>query len=302
MFKIHYLLIIVYIVLFFNSKIYSQDKDVEDKIVKANRIAFKFNDKFYPYTIYFRSLYSKYSIGVLIADEYKENPFGNKNEIITHEFDNKGKTINKYREVFKYSSADIDTLISYFPLLNINSEIDTIDKELLFMYGVLPMYPKKDTSYNLSKELLYSYLLRLMNEPTIYTLKINKVIRIVYREKNNFQSIRINILKDSARVYTKHLSFKDINSNIKNDKKIFLLNKRELKILNKVISNINFPYEGIDCMSEDDYWLLEYKDGLNYYIFLRSDKIYARKHLENIDYFNELKHLMTLFINKRDRR
>lgn len=302
MFSIHYLLIIVFIISFFNNKIYSQDKDIEDNIVKANRIAFLFNHKYYPYTIYCRSLFNRYSDRILIMDKYKENPFGDENEITIHKFDKKGKITNIYRENYTYNSESIDTLVSYFPLLNINSEIDTIDKELFLKYGILPMYPKIDTSYNLTNELLYSYLLRLMKEPIIYTSKVNRVIRLVYHENNNYQSIRICIYKDSAKVYTTKISFEDIINKKITERKNFSLDQKELKRLNRVICNINFSFEGIDCMSEYDTWLFEYKNGLNYYIFLRSDKIFARKHTETADYFSGLKYLMASFINKRDRR
>lgn len=275
---------------YFGADVFSQVEDsIEIINVKAKRINFEFSDSFYAHTI--NSYPDKH---FSIIKGFVKRP----DEFIQTYTTKLGKSIPEKEYILKYEldTVHIDTLISYYPLIESNPQMDSIDIELFKQYGLLPMYPKLDSSINLYRELKYSYILRLLDEPILYTSQLNRVMRLVYYQGSfpyiySYHSIRIHWENDSTKIFYSEVSLEGINNYKTPIKQNAILNPREVKRLEKYIAKINFPKEGIDGMSSAG-WLIEYKDSVDYYIFLRGDEQSTRKHKATLGSFLGLTYML----------
>lgn len=191
---------------------------------------------------------------------------------------------------------EVETLISFFPLISTEDKFDSINNFLMNEYGILPMYPKIDTLYDVFNEFKYSYLLKNLKEPILYKLNNMKILRIVYSNEErilnkSYRSIRLNFENDSSKIFFSRIEFKG-NEFILSEKFEKLVGSRDIISVNKILDKIHFSEEGVDCMCDNDEFLIEFLDGQDYYLLLRCDFHSARKYInrKSLNNFGLLRH------------
>jgi len=71
-----------------------------------------------------------------------------------------------------------------------------------------------------------------------------------------------------------------------------LFDSKDIISVNNILDKIHFSEEGVDCMCDNDEFLIEYLDGQDYYILLRCDFQSARKYInrKSLNNFGLLRH------------
>jgi hypothetical protein len=212
-----------------------------DTIEPRMRVNFHFMDSIYPYTIFFTS-----------TDFYVKNGFVDQPEL--------GKII-----LYQNKTYTIE-----YPLLS-----DTP----INIYSAVPRLLERDTigttklsEYNFVDELYYSYILRILNEPSLYNCNNKQAIRIIRNYGGLLMSDRIEINDEGVEHVRSFVSFngpgafneittKRTQKSRKHEQRFYDIGK-ELRIDNeKYFSTLN-----LQKSYPTDRTLIEYRNVDKYYI------------------------------------
>ncbi|MCX6280639.1 MAG: hypothetical protein NTU51_01585 [Bacteroidetes bacterium] len=273
-----------------------QNKETLDSCtVVSKKVLFLFNGKSYPSTFYFEPYHNDF----IIKENYSEIP---SDEQLLFEY-RYLKGVNIALKVsYKYFSNSIDTLVSFFPLLENPYSVDKNEMHILYEKG-LPMYPKIDSIFNLRVEEEYSYILREMNEPILYKNNELNFLRIIYHDRvftstDIYKAISIFFYEDTIKLYSTRISTNDNQKFEVLRKHNRILRENEVKKLYRLLNKIDFASERIDCQCEDRKWLIEYSSAGKYYIFLRDYPKKYCKCLSTVESFIQLSKYLTNIENE----
>ena len=221
-------------------------------------INFHFNDSIYPYTLFTEPdglFYFKESFL-----EYPDSVFPNAKIKLEN------KQVVAYTEFFLNRNKNID-LISYFPLLikNDSSFINEYDFEY--------------TPYKLIYELKYSYILEKLGESSLYSCSDRRSIRIVIDDdKKLYQSIRVDFENGNAKLTYSVANFDSLGNLNYSLNKYCSINPKFITNLEKCLEQIDFPNENYFTKANLDIkYLIEYRNGANYYAIRRPYYTHDRK-------------------------
>lgn len=248
----------------------------KDYVINYSIINFHFCDSIIPFTLFVEPngrFYLKDSV-------FKSSTA--KTEYI-YKIENK-KELTQYKQVYKSKTDSIINIQSYFPLLLSKDSAYSVKSEYNFI--PLSLYNQLGEDFKpipLIYELEYSYLLTNFSEPRLYNSNIDRSMRIIFPEDGianpgRYYSIRIDFHDTINIIYYSVIDFdSSANCFLKEHHSCNITNKK-IKRLEDAIAKINFDEERVFSTADDfEKFLIEYKNGSQYYAFRKSIDTSARR-------------------------